>query len=47
MFDLESQKSVIVESLMHKPPETVSPGDHMQEVMSEVRKDRCMESTCY
>ncbi|MBO3698844.1 chloride channel protein [Roseivirga sp. E12] len=38
MFDPESQKSVIVETLMHRPPETVSPDDHMQEVMSKFEK---------
>ena len=38
MFDPESQKSVIVESLMHKPPETVSPSEQMQEVMSKFEK---------
>lgn len=38
MFDAESQKSVIVETLMHRPPETVCPSDHMQEVMSKFEK---------
>jgi len=38
MFDPESQKSVIVETLMHRPPETVCPSDHMQEVMSKFEK---------
>ncbi|OEK02635.1 chloride channel protein [Roseivirga sp. 4D4] len=38
MFDPESQKSVIVETLMHRPPETVCPEDHMQEVMSKFEK---------
>lgn len=38
MFDPEYQKSVIVETLMHRPPDTVSPKDQMQEVMSKFEK---------
>lgn len=38
MFDQEYQKSVIVETLMHRPPDTVSPKDKMQEVMSKFEK---------
>lgn len=38
MFDQESQKSVIVESLMHRPPITVSSKDTMQEVMAKFEK---------
>ena len=33
MFDEVSQKNVIVASLMHKPPDTVTSGSPMQEVM--------------
>lgn len=38
MFDTEYQKSVIVETLMHRPPDTVSPKDKMQEVMAKFEK---------
>lgn len=38
MFDEESQKSVIVASLMHKPPDTVSSGSKMQEVMNKFER---------
>lgn len=38
MFDEGSQKSVIVVSLMHKPPDTVSSEDNMQEVMHKFEK---------
>lgn len=38
MFDESSQKSVIVASLMHKPPDTVSSDTPMQEVMSKFER---------
>lgn len=38
MFNQEYQKSVIVQTLMHRPPDTVSPKDKMQEVMSKFEK---------
>ncbi len=38
MFDPESQKNVIVQSLMHRPPETVSSTDNMQDVMAKFEK---------
>ena len=38
MFNEAYQKSVIVETLMHRPPDTVSPKDKMQEVMSKFEK---------
>lgn len=38
MFDPNSQKSVIVETLMHKPPATVSPEDGMAEVMNKFER---------
>lgn len=38
MFDESSQKSVIVASLMHKPPDTVSSEDKMEEVMNKFER---------
>ena len=38
MFDRESQKNVIVASLMHKPPDTVSSATPMQEVMNKFER---------
>ncbi|TCL10756.1 CIC family chloride channel protein [Roseivirga ehrenbergii] len=38
MFDPASQKSVIVATLMHKPPETVFLSDKMEEVMTKFEK---------
>ena len=38
MFDEASQKSVIVASLMHKPPDTVSSDTPMQEVMNKFER---------
>jgi chloride channel protein, CIC family len=38
MFDPNSQKSVIVATLMHKPPATVSPEDGMADVMNKFEK---------
>ena len=38
MFDEASQKSVIVASLMHKPPDTVSTSTTMQEVMAKFER---------
>ncbi|MFY0591513.1 chloride channel protein [Roseivirga sp.] len=38
MFDKESQKNVIVGTLMHKPPETVSSKENMQQVMGKFEK---------
>ncbi|WP_421977532.1 chloride channel protein [Roseivirga seohaensis] len=38
MFDPASQKSVIVATLMHKPPETVFLNDKMEEVMTKFEK---------
>ena len=38
MFDEASQKSVIVASLMHKPPDTVSTTTTMQEVMAKFER---------
>lgn len=38
MFDDESQKNVIAETLMHRPPETVHSNDRMEEVMAKFEK---------
>ncbi len=38
MFDEVSQKSVIAATLMHKPPDTVSSGAKMQEVMNKFER---------
>ncbi|MFT7380631.1 MAG: CIC family chloride channel protein [Roseivirga sp.] len=38
MFDPNSQKSVIVGTLMHKPPATVSPEDGMADVMNKFER---------
>ncbi len=38
MFDKEYQKSVIVETLMHRPPDTVGPTDKMLDVMAKFEK---------
>ena len=38
MFDPESQKNVIVETLMHRPPESVSSNENMQQVMAKFEK---------
>ena len=38
MFDDNSQKSVIAETLMHRPPETVQSTDRMEEVMAKFEK---------
>ncbi|MEC7755227.1 MAG: chloride channel protein [Bacteroidota bacterium] len=38
MFDPQSQKSVIVQSLMHRPPETVQSDEKMEEVMAKFEK---------
>jgi len=38
MFDQASQKNVIVASLMHKPPDTVSSASAMQEVMGKFER---------
>lgn len=38
MFEPDSQKSVIVATLMHKPPATVSPEDGMTDVMNKFEK---------
>lgn len=38
MFDSETQKNVIVETLMHRPPETVQSHDKMEEVMAKFEK---------
>ena len=38
MFNEEYQKSIIVETLMHQPPDTVRPQDKMQEVMNKFQK---------
>lgn len=38
MFNSDSQKSLIAESLMHRPPETVQSDDKMSEVMAKFEK---------
>lgn len=38
MFDTESQKNVIVGTLMHRPPESVSSKENMQQVMGKFEK---------
>lgn len=38
MFNPEYQKSVIAETLMHRPPETVQSNDKMEEVMAKFEK---------
>ncbi|WP_420388609.1 chloride channel protein [Roseivirga sp.] len=38
MFNVESQKSVIAETLMHRPPETVQSNEKMSEVMAKFEK---------
>jgi CIC family chloride channel protein len=38
MFDPDSRKSVIVATLMHKPPATVSPEDGMADVMNKFER---------
>jgi CIC family chloride channel protein len=38
MFDTESRKSIIIETLMHKPPTFVSSKESMQAVMIKFEK---------